>query len=157
MDKGKRQKIMNLLDNLKIRPLSKDDLEAIVKIDEKVLGENRKDYWEKKLRLMNDRSSQVSLVAEWEGKVLGFILGDVSGWEFGVPDTIGWIDTIGVDPAYQKKGLATALANELIKRLKVIGVRTVYTLVSWNDWDLLQFFHAIGFTRGDMINLELKI
>jgi len=157
MDNGEEKKIMNRLENIKIRPLSKEDLEAIVEIDAKVLGENRKDYWDKKLRLTNDKSSQVSLVAEVEGKILGFILGDVSGWEFGVSDTIGWIDTIGVDPAYQKKGLATALANELIKRLKVIGVRTIYTLVSWNDWDLLQFFHAMGFTRGDMINLELKV
>jgi predicted N-acetyltransferase YhbS len=148
---------MNSLENVKIRILRKEDLEAIVEIDEKVLGENRRDYWEKKLKLMDDRSSQVSLVAELEGKVLAFILGDVSGWEFGVPETIGWIDTIGVDPAYQKKGLATALAHELIKRLKRFGVRTIYTLVSWDDWNLLQFFHAMGFTRGDMINLELKI
>jgi ribosomal protein S18 acetylase RimI-like enzyme len=148
---------MNLLEDVKIRALRKEDLGAIVEIDAKVLGENRKDYWEKKLKLMNDKSSQVSLVAEVEGKVLGFILGDVSGWEFGVPDTIGWIDTIGIDPAYQKKGLAKALAQELIRRLKTIGVRTIYTLVSWSDWDLLQFFHAMGFTRGDMINLELKI
>jgi len=148
---------LDLLENVKIRPLKKEDLEAIVEIDEKVLGERRKDYWEKKLRLMNEKSSEVSLVAEVEGNVLGFILGDVSGWEFGVPDTIGWIDTIGIDPVYQKKGLATALAHELIRRLKTIGAKTIYTLVSWNDWDLLQFFHAMGFTRGDMINLELKI
>jgi len=106
---------------------------------------------------MNHKSSQISLVAEVEGEVVGFILGDVSGWEFGVPETIGWIDTIGVDPIYQKKGLATALAHELIKNLKAFEVKTIYTLVSWNDWDLLQFFHAMGFTRGDMINLELKI
>jgi predicted N-acetyltransferase YhbS len=157
MNKGEGQKIMNLLDNVKIRSLSQEDLEAIVEIDEKVLGESRRDYWQKKLRLMSDKSSQVSLIAELEGKTLGFILGDLSGWEFGVPDTIGWVDTIGVDPAYQKKGLATALAHELIKRLKTIGVQTIYTLVSWDDWDLLQFFHAMGFTRGDMINLELKI
>jgi ribosomal protein S18 acetylase RimI-like enzyme len=148
---------MSLLEDVKIRSLRKEDLGAIVAIDAKVLGERRKDYWEKKLRLMNEKSSEVSLVAEVEGKVLGFILGDVSGWEFGVPDTIGWIDTIGIDPAYQKKGLAKALAQELIRRLKTIGVRTIYTLVSWSDWDLLQFFHAMGFTRGDMINLELKI
>ena len=95
--------------------LKKDDLNAIVGIDEKVLGENRRNYWERKLELMNDKSSQISLVAEVEGEVVGFILGDVSGWEFGVPETIGWIDTIGIDPAYQKKGLATALAHELIK------------------------------------------
>jgi len=94
---------MTPFESIKIRPLSKGDVDAIVQIDEKVLGESRKEYWERKLRLTNDKSSQISLVAELEGKVLGFILGDVSGWEFGVPDTIGWIDTIGVDPAYQIK------------------------------------------------------
>ena len=148
---------MDSLENVKIRALKTEDLGAIVKIDERVLGESRKNYWERKLKLMNNKSSQISLVAEVEGEVVGFILGDVSGWEFGVPETIGWMDTIGVAPAYQKKGVATALAHELIKNLKAIGVRTIYTLVSWNDWDLLQFFHAMGFTRGDMINLELKI
>jgi ribosomal protein S18 acetylase RimI-like enzyme len=148
---------MNSLENVIIRTLKKDDLNAIVGIDERVLGENRRNYWERKLELMNDRSSQISLVAEVEGEVQGFILGDVSGWEFGVPETVGWIDTIGIDPAYQKKGLATALSRELIQNLKALRVKTIYTLVSWNDWDLLQFFHAMGFTRGDMINLELKV
>jgi predicted N-acetyltransferase YhbS len=150
-------KRMNSLENVKIRSLKREDLDAIVEIDEKVLGEYRRDYWERKLELMNNKFSQISLVAEMEGKVVGFILGDVSGWEFGVPETIGWIETIGVDPGYQKKGLATSLAHELISNLKVTGVKTIYTLVSWNNWDLLQFFHAMGFTRGDMINLELKI
>jgi len=146
------------LENIKIRTLKKEDLGTIIEIDKKVLGENRKDYWEKRwLAQINEPSSKISLVAEVERKVAGFILGDVSGWEFGVPDTIGWIETIGIDAVYQKKGLATALAHELIKDLKAIGVRTIYTLVSWDDWDLLQFFHTMGFIRGDMINLELKI
>ncbi len=148
---------MSVSENFKIRRLTMGDLEAIVAIDERVLGEKRRDYWEKKLAAMNEKASQVSLVAEAEGHVLGFILGDISGWEFGVPDTVGWIETIGVDPAHQKKGVATALAQELIRMLNAIGVSKIYTLVSWNDWDLLQFFHAMGFTRGDMINLELKI
>jgi len=145
------------MENVKIRALRKEDLDAIVEIDERVLGESRRNYWERKLELMNNKASQISLVAELEGRVVGFILGDISGWEFGVPETIGWIDTIGVEPAYQKKGLATALARELVQNLKSFGVKTIYTLVSWNDWDLLQFFHAMGFSRGDMINLELKI
>jgi predicted N-acetyltransferase YhbS len=148
---------MNFMENVKIRILSYEDLNAIVEIDQKVLGENRRNYWERKLELMKNKSSQISLVAELEGKVVAFILGDVSGWEFGVPESIGWIDTIGVEPAHQKKGIATALAHELINNLRAMGVKTIYTLVSWNDWDLLQFFHAMGFTRGDMINLELKI
>jgi len=145
------------LENVSIRTLKNEDLEAIVDIDQKVLGEKRRAYWARKLEMLNSKYSQVSFVAEVEGKVVGFILGDVSGWEFGVPDTIGWIDTIGIDPVFQKQGLATALTQELIANLRAAGVKTIYTLVSWNDWDLLQFFHAMGFTRGDMINLELKI
>jgi len=148
---------MNSLENLTIRPLRSEDLLAIVEVDEKVLGDNRRGYWEKKLASLHARSSQASLVAELDGKVVGFILGDISGWEFGVPDTVGWIDTIGIDPAYQKKGVAARLALDLIRNLKALGVKSIYTLVSWNDWDLLQFFHAMGFTRGEMLNLELKI
>ncbi|MDO9350838.1 MAG: GNAT family N-acetyltransferase [Deltaproteobacteria bacterium] len=148
---------MSPLENVVIRPLKREDLEAIVEIDARVLGENRRNYWERKLELMNEKSSRISLVVEIEGKVVGFILSEVSGWAFGVPETVGWIDTIGIDPLYQKKGLATALARELFRNLRAFGVKTIYTLVNWNDWDLLQFFHAMGFSRGDMINLELKI
>ena len=147
-----------LLTRLNIRPLTIGDLDAIVEIDWKVLGKPRKDYWEKRIELINTRYPHSSLVAELDGNVVGFIVGEVSGWEFGVPDTIGWISTIGVDPAYQHQGVAKKLSQEFIENLKAIGVSMVYTLVNWNEWDLLKFFHAMGFTRGgDMINLELNI
>ena len=55
------------------------------------------------------------------GKMVGFILGDASGWEYGVPDTVGWIDTIGVHPDYQKRGVARALLTEMIDNLKKVG------------------------------------
>ena len=147
-----------LLTRLNIRPLTIGDLDAIVEIDWKVLGKPRKDYWEKRIELINTRYPHSSLVAELDGNVVGFIVGEVSGWEFGVPDTIGWISTIGVDPAYQHQGVAKKLTQEFIENLKAIGVSMVYTLVNWNEWDLLKFFHAMGFTRGgDMINLELNL
>ena len=142
---------------IRIRNLQRSDLEAIVDIDQNVLGENRREHWERKLETMDARAAEASFVAEVEGTVVAFVLGNVSGWEFGVPDTIGWIDTIGVDPAHQKKGIAAALVRALFETLRSQGVQTVYTLVSWDDWDLLQFFRAVGFRRGDMINLELKI
>ena len=145
------------LTGLSIRPLTTGDLEAILEIDRKVLGKTRRDYW-KKIELPNPRYPLSCLVAEIDGKVIGFIVGEVSGWEFGIPNTIGWITTIGVDPSYQHRGVARRLSEEFIKNLKAIGVTIVYTLVNWNDWDVLKFFHAMGFKRGgEMINLELKI
>ncbi|HUJ89793.1 MAG TPA: hypothetical protein VLX12_06330, partial [Syntrophorhabdales bacterium] len=86
----------NFLDKLMIRLMREDDLDAIVDIDTKVLGEARKDYWLTKIiKQAESRPHDASLVSEVDGKVIGFILGEVSGWEFKVPNNIGWIDTIG--------------------------------------------------------------
>jgi ribosomal protein S18 acetylase RimI-like enzyme len=148
----------DFLEGLNIRLLTIGDFDAIVEIDRKVLGKVRQDFWKKKIELPNPRYPFSGLVGELNGKVIGFIVGEVSGWEFGIPETVGWISTIGVDPDYQHKGVARKLSQEFIKNVKAIGVSVVYTLVSWSDWDLLKFFHAMGFTRGgEMINLELKI
>jgi ribosomal protein S18 acetylase RimI-like enzyme len=148
----------DFLAGLDIRPLTIGDLDAIVEIDRRVLGMVRRDFWRNKIELPNPRYPLSGLVAELEGKVIGFIVGEVSGWEFGIPETVGWISTIGVDPNYQHKGVARKLGQAFIKNLKAIGVSVVYTLVNWSDWDLLKFFRAMGFTRGgEMINLELKI
>ncbi|MFX0183830.1 MAG: GNAT family N-acetyltransferase [Candidatus Hodarchaeota archaeon] len=140
-----------------IRIMKEEDLDRIIEIDNKVLGERRPDYWEREVEMAGKKSPLPSLVAEIEGTVVGFIFGDASGWEYGVPENIGWIDTIGVDPAYQKKGIGRLLMTELLNYMKKVGVDTVYTLVNWRDWELLRFFDAIGFKRGDMINLEFKI
>ena len=98
------------------------DLDRIVEIDTKVLGQTRPDYWEMKLELVEKRSPISSLVAEVNGKVIGFVIGDASGWEYGVPENIGWIDTIGVDPSWQRKGIAKLLLTEMINNLKKVGV-----------------------------------
>ena len=159
MRKGGIKEHMNegFLSSLSIRAVNVGDIDAIVDIDHRVLGKSRPDYW-KKLVPQNPQYPFSSLVAEFEGKVIGFVVGEVSGWEFGVPDTIGWLSIIGVDPDYQHQGVARRLSQEFVKNLKAIGVSVIYTLVNWNDWDLLKFFRAMGFARGgDMINLELKI
>lgn len=156
-----------------IRVLNENDLDALVDIDRKILGKERRDFWRRKIAY-TDIYPRPALVAELEGKVVGFIMGYVSGWEFGVPDTIGWIDTLGVDPKFQRLGIASLLFKALIKNFKhsgrektsgingsettqIEGVNVVYTLVNWNDWDLIQFYHAMGFKKGDMFNLKLQL
>jgi len=148
---------MGLKEQVKIRALDYRDLDDIVEIDKLVLGKERRDYWLMKIELSEQRSPMASLVAEVDGKVVGFIIGDASGWEYGVPDTVGWIDTIGVHPDYQKRGIATLLFREIVANLRKVGVDTVYTFVEWRSWDLLRFFDRMGFEKGDMIHLQLKL
>ena len=139
-----------------IRTMTMKDLDGITEIDKKVLGQSRPDYWERKLEVVEQRSPISSLVAEMEGKIVGFVIGDASGWQFGFAEEIGFIDTIGVDPAAQRAGIAKMLLTEMVDNLRKVGVEKIYTFVNWRDWDLLQFFDAMGFQRGDMINLEMK-
>lgn len=154
--KMKRKGTMSVQEPI-IRIMKEEDLERIIEIDFKVLGERRPDYWERKVEMAGKKSPLPSLVAEIEGKVVGFVFGEASGWEYGVPENIGWIDTIGVDPTSQKKGIGGLLMKELLNYMKKVDVDTVYTLVNWRDWELLRFFDTMGFNKGDMINLELKI
>jgi len=148
---------MEPVEPVKIRALAYGDLDAIVEIDKEVLGKERPGYWSMKIELSENRSPMASLVAEVDGKVVGFILGDASGWEYGVPDTVGWIDTLGVHPRYRKKGIGRLLFNEMVANLRQVGVDTIYTFLNWKDWDLLHFFDKMGFQKGDMIHIEKKV
>ncbi len=140
-----------------IRTMVPSDLDRIVEIDIKVLEKARPEYWEMKLDLMQKHSQISALVAELDGKVVGFIMGGVSRWEYGVPENIGWIDTIGIDPDSQRKGIAKLLFTEMTNNLRKESVDTIITFVKRRDWLLLKFFNSLGFQKGDMINLELDI
>ncbi len=140
-----------------VRPMVPPDLERIIEIDFKVLGKPRRDYWEMKLELVRTRPQVSCLVAEAEGQVVGFVIGGASRWEYGVPENIGWIDTIGVDPDCQRQGVARLLFSELAKTLKAGGVTSIHTFVKRRDWKLLKFFDSMGLQEGDMINLEMDL
>lgn len=142
---------------IEIRAMIAKDLEAVANIDKELLGKERRDYWEAKFDLFETHSSLTPLVATIDGKVVGFIIGDASGWEYGIPNSVGWIDTIGVNPAYQMKGIGRLLLTEMVNYMKKVGVERVYTFVNWKDWNLMKFFASIGFDRGEMVNLELKL
>lgn len=158
------------MESVKVRMLSEDDLGAIAEIDKKILGRYRPNYWKRKIALI-DMYPRPYLVAELNGRVVGFVLANVSGWEYGVPSNIAFLDTIGVDPQYQRRGIAKALLSELIsifertgseatpeaRSSEVLGVNTIYTMVKWYDLDLLAFFKSVGFEIGEMLNLELKL
>ena len=147
---------MDIRETVKLRVLTMRDLNAVADIDESLLGARRLNYWENKLERA-ETSGVPSLAAEKDGKVIGFILGSVSGWEYGIPENVGWIDTIGVEKQWQGKGVSQMLFKEISSMLKKVGVDTIYVFVDWKKSDLLQFFEKMGFKRGDMINLEVKI
>ncbi len=147
---------MDLMEPVKLRILTLKDLDAVTEIDYSLLGKRRRAYWETRLERM-ETSGVPSLAAEIGGEMIGFILGNASGWEYGIPENVAWIDTLGVVKEHQKRGIAKLLFTEMASMFRKVGVDTIYVFTNWRDWDLLRFFDRMGFQRGDMINLELKL
>ncbi len=142
-----------------MRVLKKGDLEGIVAIDTRITNQNRREYYARKIDTITDpeRSINTSIVAELDGKVVGFIMGDVYFGEFGIPETSATIDTLGVDPSIQNKGLASELLDQFMMNMKAAGVNKVYTLVNWDDFALEKFFSRHKFVPSKRINLEFQM
>jgi predicted N-acetyltransferase YhbS len=145
---------------IKIRLMKTDDFDAVVGIDEKVLKASRPEYYEMKFeKLLNTKDYlPTSLVAEEEdGAVVGFVMGELYMGEYGIFQEEATLDTIGVDPDYQHKGIGKQLINEFIDHLKRLGVQKISTLVNWNDSILTNFFSANQFSPSKSINLERSL
>ena len=144
---------------LEIRTLQQKDFDAVVAIDENVFNHSRPEYYEAKFTQALNKKDHIvaSFVAETDGKVVGFVMSELFVGEYGIPDTTAQLDTIGVDPDYQGKGVSRQLMEAFISHLRKAGVEKVTTLVDWNDWQLTRFFSKVGFEPAKKINLELKL
>jgi ribosomal protein S18 acetylase RimI-like enzyme len=147
-------------EDVEIRVMKESDVEAVTEIDYKVFGKRRPQYYERKIaEILNQESGRLvtSLVAEVTGKVTGFIMGSVYLGEFGIPETIAYIDTIGVDPDYQRQGIAGYLLEEFKTTAQKAGVNKIHTLVNWANTDLLGFFASAGFVAANTLNLKMEL
>ena len=140
-----------------VRRLTMDDLEAVVRIDKRITNTSRREYFKAKIaEAIKDSSMMVSLGAEHDGNLAGFLMGRVYYGEFGVADTVAILDTIGVDPLLGRSGIATALLNQFVTNMKGLGVESIRTQTNWNEWGLLRFLESSGFKPAPRISLELK-
>ena len=138
-----------------IRNLRKEDLSAIVDIEDRATGVARRDYWEARIDISEAiRPHWASLVAEADNRVVGFVFGRAGELEFGLPGTIAWIEIIGVDPAYRRQGIAAKLIEEFTSSAEDHGIKKILTLVSKSSAEMEHFFTRLGFTQGQMIHFQ---
>lgn len=96
-----------------------------------------------------------SMVAEVEGRGVGFVMGDIYLGEYGIPSTGATINTIGIHPDFQRTGIGRVLMKAATNHLKEAGVAKISTLVEWDDANMVPFFSAFGFYPSPKINLEM--
>jgi len=149
---------------VKIRPLSLDNIKDIVRIEKRIEGklglinEERMEYLKEATRYNIERSDpMMSLGAELDENIVGFIIGEIRIWEFGIGEKTGWVRILGVDPDFQRRGIGRKLGEALLEHFKRRGIKRVRTMAEWYTGDLISFFKSLGFNMLNMIPLEKEL
>src|SRR5262245_13237180 len=141
----------------RIRPLDELDISAIVRIDERISGAYRPEVWERRVGFYLRRDPGASQVAEADGKVVGFMLGDLRAGEFGLEEPSGWIERFGIDPDHRGQDLGRLMFNAMVAHFRAGGARTVRTLVDRNDTAVAGFLRALGLSPAPLEALEMRL
>ena len=145
-------------DEIPVRTMRESDLEAVVAIDAAASGRRRPRYFSKLLeRALKLAELQISLVAEVDGRVVGFLVATLFYGEFGLVEPSATIDAISVDPGWRRRHVGRALMRQLRLNLAALRIGTLRTEVVWHDAGLLTFFRDCGFAPAGRICLECPL
>ena len=146
---------MNPREEITIRKLKESDIASIASLDELISGISRPEMWRSEIQHYLKNNS-IGLVAEIQEQVIGFMIGTIHPWLFGIENG-GWIEILGVDPKHTAKGVGKKLGEKLLEAFKSRGIKVVHTTVEWTSSDLLEFFHTLGMTKSDYITLMKEL
>jgi ribosomal protein S18 acetylase RimI-like enzyme len=145
-------------DAVLVRTMRQDDLNVIVAIDAAASGRRRPRYFELMLqRSITQAGLQISLVAEVDNRVVGFVIGSLYYGEYGVAEPSASIDAISVDARVRGRNVGKALMRQLRLNLGALRITTLRTEVSWDHFGLLGFFRSQGFKPSTRICLECAL
>lgn len=136
-----------------IRELEFDDLSAVFHLGEKLFtsreAPNLYRTWDEHevINLYQD-DQEICLVAEAENRLVGFALSTTvsksrSAWKY------GYLVWMGVDPGWQRQGIATRLFSHLRIAMTTAGVRMLLVDTEVENEPALNFFKKAGFGNPD--------
>jgi ribosomal protein S18 acetylase RimI-like enzyme len=141
-----------------VRSLKGTDIAAIDRIDTKLTGLDRSAYYAFKFReMLDDSGARVSMVAENEGIITGYIMARIDYGEFGQVGKAAVIDTIGVHPDYAGTGVGHELLSQLVLNLASLQVEVVRTKVEHENSGLRNFLSGCGFKPSQRLILTKEI
>ncbi|HUK04794.1 MAG TPA: GNAT family N-acetyltransferase [Burkholderiales bacterium] len=139
----------DLGDAAQVRSLAPQDVERVEAIDELWLGRPRSRYFERRLAAAQRQPRlHVQLGADIDGRLCGFVLGRVLEGEFGRAEPALRLESIGIDPVAEGRGLGTRLGEALEAEARKRGVRELRTSAHWREHGMLAFLDRAGWSLG---------
>ena len=136
-------------DQLEIREITIDDLAAVFHLGEQLFTSDfspsmYRTWDEYEITTLFNSDSELCLVAEFNGEIVGFALGTTvekqhSAWKY------GYLVWIGVRPGLQKGGAGHLLFAEIRQRMVDQGVRMIVIDTDADNEAGINFFRKEGF------------
>ena len=146
----------NLSEKLVIRKIRIEDADELGRIQSAITKKGPKIDFRQIIAEQVEKSEIASFVAEIDGKIVGYMISHIVYGGFGLEKN-AWIATLGVDLKFMGQGIGKRLAQEILTAYRKMGVRHIFTSVSWDSVDLLSFFKTLGFDRSNFINLSKEL
>ena len=141
------------MENISVRALKKEDAEEIIRIHAAITKGPVESDFKRVIEEHVQRGGNTSLVAEIQGRVVGYMITYILSGGFGIEKS-AWIALLGVDPKFMGRGIGMRLAREVFTFCDKKGIKNIFTSVRWDSADMLSFFKTLGFDRSNFINLK---
>jgi len=121
-----------------IRPAKLFDIPEVMRIERESFSEA---YPRGLFLMFLENNPDTFLVAEYMGKVIGYVMGYLR------PDLEGHIMSIAVNREYRGNGIGSALLTEVIERLIKRGARYIGLEVRVSNEKAIKLYERFGFRR----------
>ncbi|MBF7688682.1 GNAT family acetyltransferase [Acinetobacter rathckeae] len=133
-----------------IRPTEDKDLDPILELWEscgitRPWNHPETDFFRKMAQKDN-----LFLVAEKDNTVIGSIMGGYDGHR-------GWIHYLAVHPNHQRIGIATALMQNIERRLIAVGCPKVQLMVRADNTSVIDFYEQLDFEKIESVSLGKRL
>ena len=136
-------------DKVQICLMEPTDIDSILVIDRNISGLERAITYG--IDQVIGGQFNLSFIAKVNDKVVGFVLASLMY----VPEETAEacvIQTIGVDPGYQRRGIATQLIDAVSKTAQDKDIKTIRVMIDRQDKQLQGLFQHLGFHEGRIID-----
>lgn len=149
-------------ETVNLREMTIDDLAPVFHLGEKLFTADTypnlyRTWDEYEVIAYFQEAPEFCLVAEFKGKLVGFVLGTTiskkqSSWKY------GYLVWLGVEPAFQSRGIAARLFNQFRNLMIEDGVRMLLVDTAAENLPAIHFFEKQGFEKPQKhVYLQLNL
>lgn len=93
---------------------------------------------------------QLFLLAVKDNQLIATVMGGYDGHR-------GWVNYLAVHPNFQRNGVATAIVQQLEKRLIALGCPKLQLLIRKDNIDVQSFYEQLGYDEIEVICLGKRL